>query len=49
MSATTYLILANGAVWLGIAGYLVFLASKASGLKKRQMQVELLGGDNDSK
>lgn len=48
MSATTYLIIANAAVWLGIAGYLGFLASNASGLKKREQQVELLGGDNDS-
>ncbi len=48
MSATTYLILANAAVWLGIAGYMALLASKASELKKREQQVELLGGGNDS-
>lgn len=48
MSATTYLVLANAAVWLGIAGYLAFLATRASGLRKREQQVELLGGSNDS-
>lgn len=48
MSATTYLVLANAAVWLGIAGYLAFLASRAAELKKREQQVELLGGSNDS-
>ena len=47
MSATTYLFMANAAVWLGVAGYLVFLASKASGLEKRVQQLELLGDDND--
>lgn len=48
MPATTYLVLANAAVWLGIAGYLAFLASRAAELKKREQQVELLGGSNDS-
>lgn len=47
MSATTYLFIANAAVWLGVAGYLVFLASKASGLEKRVQQLELLGDSND--
>lgn len=48
MSATTYLVLANAAVVIGIAGYLAFLASRASGLKKREQQIELLGDSNDS-
>jgi len=48
MSATTYLFIANCAVWLGVAGYLVFMASKAAGLEKRVQQLELLGDDNDS-
>ena len=48
MSATTYLFLANAAVWVGVAGYLVFLASKASNLEKRVQQIELLGDNNDS-
>lgn len=47
MSATTYIFIANVAVWLGVAGYLVFLASKASGLEKRVRQIELLGDNND--
>ncbi|WP_319542670.1 CcmD family protein [uncultured Pseudodesulfovibrio sp.] len=48
MSATTYIFIANAAVWLGVAGYLVFLASKSAGLEKRVRQLELLGDDNDS-
>lgn len=46
MSATTYLIIANAAVWIGIAGYISFLFVKADGLKKRQRQIELLGDSN---
>jgi len=47
MSATTYLFIANAAVWLGVAGYLVFLATKSSGLERRVQQLELLGEEND--
>jgi len=47
MSATTYLFIANAAVWFGVAGYLVFLAAKSVGLEKRVQQLELLGEDND--
>ncbi|WP_319468228.1 CcmD family protein [uncultured Pseudodesulfovibrio sp.] len=47
MSATTYLFMANAAVWLGVAGYLIFLAGKSSTLEKRVRQLELLGEDND--
>ena len=46
MSATSYLIIANAAVWLGIAGYMGFLYVKADGLNKRQRQIELLGDSN---
>jgi CcmD family protein len=46
MSATTYLFIANGAVWLGVAGYLVFLATRSAELERRVCQLELLGGDN---
>lgn len=46
MSSTTYLIIANVAVWLGVAGYLGFLASRSSALTKREQQLELLG-DSD--
>ncbi|MGL1861764.1 MAG: CcmD family protein [Pseudodesulfovibrio sp.] len=48
MSATTYLFIANAAVWVGVSGYLIFLASKSAGLEKRVQQLELLGDDNDS-
>lgn len=48
MSATTYIFLANCAVWLGVTGYLVFLATRSAELEKRVRQLELLGGgDND--
>ncbi|CCH50430.1 CcmD family protein [Pseudodesulfovibrio piezophilus] len=47
MSAITYLFIANCAVWLGVAGYLIFLASKSCGLEKRMQQLELLGDEND--
>ncbi|MCJ2162947.1 MULTISPECIES: CcmD family protein [unclassified Pseudodesulfovibrio] len=47
MSATSYIFIANVAVWLGVAGYLVFLASKSTGLEKRVRQLELLGEDHD--
>ena len=48
MSATTYLFIANAAVWLGVAGYLVFMASKSAGLERRVQQLELLGDNDDS-
>jgi len=47
MSATTYLFIANAAVWVGVAGYLIFLAGKSAGLEKRVQQLELLGDKND--
>jgi len=47
MSATTYLFIANAAVWIGVAGYLIFLAGKSAGLEKRVQQLELLGDHND--
>ncbi len=47
MSATTYLFIANVAVWLGVAGYLAFMAAKSSGLEKRVQQLEILGEGND--
>ena len=47
MSATTYLVLANAAVWLGLAGYLAFLAVSAASLRRRQRQLQLLEEDRD--
>ncbi|MBG0790859.1 MAG: CcmD family protein [Desulfovibrionaceae bacterium] len=46
MSATTYIVLAYAAVVLGVGGYLAFLASRSSELRKRERQVQLLGGDD---
>jgi CcmD family protein len=42
---TGYLFAANVAVWLGVAGYLVFLASRQAALSKRIRQTEILGDD----
>jgi len=47
MSATTYIVLANGAVWIGLAGYLGFLAYSAAELRRREQQIKLLGDDHD--
>ncbi|WP_338669937.1 CcmD family protein [Pseudodesulfovibrio methanolicus] len=47
MSATVYIFIANVAVWLGVAGYLAFLASRSAGLEKRIRQLELLGDEHD--
>ena len=47
MSATTYIVLANAAVWLGLAGYLAFLAVSAAGLRRREQQIKLLGDAHD--
>lgn len=47
MSATTYIVLAYTAITLGLVGYLAFLASRAAELKRRERQVELLGGGHD--
>ena len=46
MSATTHIILAYAAIVLGIGGYAAFLLSRTADLKKRERQVELLGGDD---
>lgn len=48
MSAITYLFIANSVVWLGLAGYVVFLASRSTALERRIKQLELLGDGNDS-
>ena len=47
MSSTMYLFIANCVVWVGVAGYLAFLATKTVGLEARVRQIELLGDDND--
>ncbi|WP_419787385.1 CcmD family protein [Pseudodesulfovibrio sp.] len=48
MSASTYIIMANAAVWLGLAGYLVFLAKGEARLRRREQQINLLGDDHDA-
>lgn len=49
MSADTYLLWANVVVWLGIAGYLVFLGAKSAQLSQRLNQLELLRHDHTSR
>lgn len=46
MSEISYVILANVVVWVGLAAYLGFLASRSAGLRKRMRQIELLGGSD---
>lgn len=43
---TGYLFAANVIVWLGIGGYLVFLASRQAALSKRIRQMEILSDDS---
>ncbi|WP_084154140.1 CcmD family protein [Maridesulfovibrio frigidus] len=45
MTNETYLLIANIAVWVGIAGYLAFIASKGAAMERRITQMEML--DND--
>lgn len=45
MTATTYIILANVAVWGGLAAYGVFLAVGAARLARRARQLELLSNE----
>lgn len=45
MKATTYIVLANLAVWGGLAAYGVFLAARAARLARRARQLELLSND----
>lgn len=42
---TSYLFAANVAVWLGIGGYLVFLALRQSAISRRIRQTEILSDD----
>ncbi len=46
MSAITYLFIANVIVWLGLAGYVVFLTGRSKALDRRIRQLEMLGEDN---
>ena len=47
MSATTYILIANAAVLLGVGGYLAFLATRSAELRRRARQLELLGEEHD--
>lgn len=42
MDSSTWLLMANAAVWLGIGGYLFLLASNQRQLDRRIRQMELL-------
>ncbi len=45
MSATTYLVLAYGAVILGLGGYLAWMFATSARLSRREQQLELLSDD----
>ena len=47
MNTVTYLALANSAVWMGLAAYVVFLIVSGSALAKRRKQLEILEGDHE--
>jgi len=40
-----YLIISNVIIWLGIGGYLFFLATKAKKLERKLKQLELLNNE----
>ncbi len=44
MDNTGYLLAANVVIWLGIAGYLVFLAGRQKSLETRLARMEALDG-----
>lgn len=45
MDYQTYLLAANVAVWVGIGGYLAFMAARQRGIENRIRQMELLADD----
>ena len=45
MESSNWLLMANVAVWVGLAGYLFFIARKHCELSKRVRQMELLNND----
>lgn len=42
----TYLLAANVAVWIGIAGYVAFLAARSRRLEERLKHLEILDHDH---
>ena len=46
MQSYEWLLYANVAVWLGIGGYLFFIARTQKNLERRLQQVELLGSES---
>jgi CcmD family protein len=46
MDRQTYLFIANAVVWVGLCGYLVFLALRQKNLEARCRRLEVLGGDS---
>ena len=45
MDTLTWVIMANAAVWLGIGGYMAFLATRQRSLAARLAQMEMLNHD----
>jgi CcmD family protein len=42
-----YLLIANICVWVGVGGYLLFLAGRQAALERRVRQLEILDGSNE--
>ena len=47
MSTEQYLIFANAAVWLGLGGYVAFLATRLCGLEGRLRRLAALRSDGE--
>lgn len=45
MGNQTYLLAANVAVWIGLCGYVAFMASRQRNLERRLRQLERLSDD----
>ncbi len=49
MDHTTFLIAANAVIWLGVGGYLAWLAAGQKRLQDRLTQLEQLSRDDDDR
>ena len=46
MESTTWLLMANAAVWLGVGGYLFLLSRSQKQLEQRIRQMELMNNED---
>lgn len=45
MLTMNYLFIANVCIWIGVGGYILFLARQQSVLERRVRQLEIVNGD----